>query len=186
MINPFCFTDGAIKVGFNITLESHHIIHGNSNLTVKPNYPEFGIEFRYFNKIVKEVSFIYARLINQYKFKYQTVFPARFDKQAEDNQILDETELFINLRINHNWTKSDLDKIDDRSPLENQIQQQKMKDSGWRFDKNISMIVYFHKSDEMNGRHYVKIPQRSNAILNIENNDKKLFLMVNISLFTAL
>ena len=29
---------------------------------------------------------------------------------------------------------------------------------------------------EMNGRSYVKIPLRSNAVLNIENNDKYCFL----------
>ena len=56
------------------------------------------------------MSVIYARLINQYKFKYQCVFLARFDKQDEDNQLLDETELFINLKINHNLTESDLKK----------------------------------------------------------------------------
>ena len=47
-----------------------------------------------------------------------------------------------------------------------------MKDSGWRFDKINSMIIYFYKTSEINGRSYVKIPLRSNAILNIENNDK--------------
>ena len=47
-----------------------------------------------------------------------------------------------------------------------------MKDSGWKFDKIISMTVYFYKTREMDGRSYVKIPLRSKAILNIENNDK--------------
>ena len=47
------------------------------------------------NDLVKEMSVIYARLINQYKFKYQCTFLAKFDKQSEDNEILDETELFI-------------------------------------------------------------------------------------------
>ena len=36
---------------------------------------------------MKELAVIYTRLINQYKFKYQTVFSARFDKQNEDNQL---------------------------------------------------------------------------------------------------
>ena len=52
-----------------------------------------------------ELSVLYARLKNQYKFKYQTVFSARFDKQDEDGQVLDETEFFINLKINHNCTR---------------------------------------------------------------------------------
>ena len=79
---------------------------------------------------MKELSVIYAILINQNKFKYQTAFSARFGKQKEDNQLLDETELFINLKINHNLTETNLDKIDIRAPLERQIQQQEMKDSG--------------------------------------------------------
>ena len=125
---------------------------------------------------MKELSVIYSRLINQYKFKYQTVFSARFDKQEKNDQVLDETELFINLNVNHNLTKSDLDNIDIKSPLDDQIQQQQMKDSGWRFDKINSMTVYFYKTVEMNGSNYVKIPSRSNAILDIENNDKYCFL----------
>ena len=62
------------------------------------------------------------------------------------------------------------------SPLEHQKQQQEMKDSGWRFDKINSITVYFYKTNEMSGSNYVKISLRSNAILNIENNDKNCFL----------
>ena len=94
-----------------------------------------------FNEIMKELSVIYGRLINQYKFKYQTVFSARFDKQDEDNQVIDEIELFIFLNINHNLTQSDIDNFDVVSPLEFQKQQKEMRDSGWRFDKN-----YFNDS----------------------------------------
>ena len=176
MINPYCFTDDNLKFGFKINLDSHHINHANSKLTIIPNYPEFGIEFRYINKIMKELSVIYANLINQYKFKYHTIFSARFDKQNEDNQVLDETEFFINLNINHNLTQSDPDNIDNKSPLDFQIQQQETKDSGWRFDKIYSMTIYFYQTGVMNGSNYVKIPLRSNAILNLENNNKYCFL----------
>ena len=176
MINPYCFTDRNLKVGFKINLDSHHINHANSKITITPNHPEFGIEFRYINEIMKQLAVIYARLINQYKFKYQTVFSARFEKQDEDNQVLGKTELFINLNNNHNLTQSDLDKIDIRSPLEHQTQKQERKDSGWTFDKINSMTIYFYKTNEMNGSNYVKLPLRTNAILNIENNDKYCFL----------
>ena len=135
MLNPYYFTDRNLQVGFKIDLDSHHINHANSKLTIIPNFTEFGIEVRYINKILKELSVIYARLINQYKFKYQRIFSARFDKQNEDNQVLGETELFINLNINHNLKGTDINNIDVKSPLEHQIQQQEMKDSGWRFDK---------------------------------------------------
>ena len=43
MINPYYFTDRALQVGFEITLESHHINHANSKIFTKPNYPEYGI-----------------------------------------------------------------------------------------------------------------------------------------------
>ena len=38
------------------------------------------------------------------------------------------------------------------------------------------MTVYFYQTGEMKGSSYVKIPLRSSAILNIENNDKYCFL----------
>ena len=69
MINPYYFIDKNLKNGLKINLESHNISHANSILTITPKYPEFGIEFRYINKIINELSVIYARLINQYKFK---------------------------------------------------------------------------------------------------------------------
>ena len=89
MNNPYCFTDRALQVGFNIGLDSHHINRSKSKINIKPIFPNFGIEFRYLNKILKEMAIIYARLINQCKLKYQTVFAARFDKQKEVNQVLD-------------------------------------------------------------------------------------------------
>ena len=80
-----------MKVAYKINLDSHSLHHTNSKLTTTPTFPEIGIEFRFINKIMKELSVIYARLINQYKFRYQTVFSARFDQQDEDDQLLDET-----------------------------------------------------------------------------------------------
>ena len=143
MINPYFFTNRALQVAFKINLDSRHKNHANSKLTITPNFPEFGIKLRYINEIMKELAMIYARLLNQYKFKYQTVFSAKFDQQDEDGELLDEIELFNNININQKLTQSDLDKINIIFPLEFQIQQQEMKDSGWRFDKINSMIIYF-------------------------------------------
>ena len=42
---------------------------------------------------------IYARLINQYNFKHQEDFLARLDKQNEDHQLVDETELKIKPKL---------------------------------------------------------------------------------------
>ena len=55
---------------------------------------------------------IYARLKNQYELKYQSTFSARFDKPDENNLVLDETDLFNNLKNNHYLTESDIDDID--------------------------------------------------------------------------
>ena len=74
MINPYYFTDGNLKVGFKFNLDSHHINHAISKLTMTPNFPEFGIEVRYINKIVKELSVIFARLINQYEIDIKQYF----------------------------------------------------------------------------------------------------------------
>ena len=38
------------------------------------------------------------------------------------------------------------------------------------------MKIRFYKTVELNGSSYVKIPLRSNALINIENNDKYCFL----------
>ena len=73
------------------------------------------------------------------------------------------------MNINHTLTESDLDKIDIKSSLEHQIQQREMKDSGWRFDKRISMAIYFYKTGELNSSTYVKNSLGSNAILVFEN-----------------
>ena len=141
MINPFSFIDENLKIGFKNNLESHNISLANSILTIIPNFPEFGIEFRFINKIIKELSVVYARLINQYNFKYHTLFSASFYKINEEDQRNNEIELYINLNINHNLTESDIDNIDVRSQLEHQIQNQKMKDSGWIFDRINSMKI---------------------------------------------
>ena len=106
MNNPFYFTDSALRVGFKVTLESHHNNRTNSKIFNGLNYPEFGIEVRYIIKIIKELSVIYARLINQYKINIQTVFLARFDKQDEENQALDETEFFFSSKNIQNLTET--------------------------------------------------------------------------------
>ena len=92
MINPYYFSDRNLKDAYKINLDSHHINHLISKLTITSNFETTGI------------------------------------------------------------------------------------DSVWRFDKIISMTIYFYKTNEMIGSNYVKIPLRSNAILNIENNDKYCFL----------
>ena len=176
MINPYYFFDKNLEIGFKINLESHNFSHANSISIIIPKFPEFGIEFRYINKIVKELSVIFARLINQYKFQYHTLFSASFYKINEEDQRSNEIELYINLKIINNLTESDIDNIDVRSQLEQQIQIQETKESGWIFDKINSMKISFYKTTELNGTSYVKIPLRTSAVLNVQNNDKYCFI----------
>ena len=141
MINPYYFIEENLKNGFKINLESHNYSQASSTLTVTPKFSEFGVEFRYINEIVKEVSVIYARLINQYKFKYHTLFSASFYKINEEDQRENEIELYINLKINHKLTEFDIDNIDVTSQLDHQILVQENRESGWIFDKISSMKI---------------------------------------------
>ena len=63
------------------------------------------------------------------------MFSPRFDKQDEDDQVLDETELRIKLNLNQISTQTDIDNIDVRSQSEQQIPNQETKDSGWKLIK---------------------------------------------------
>ena len=101
MINCYNFTDKNLKGGFKSSLEIHNINHANSILTMTPNFPEFGTELRYFNKIIEEVSVVHARLINPKKYKLHTLFSLSFCKTNED-QRNNEIDFIANLNINNN------------------------------------------------------------------------------------
>ena len=141
MINQYYSTDEFLKMGFKIILDSHNINHANSLLTVDPNFPQFGIKFRHINKVIKEMAINYARLMNQYKFKYHIFISAGFYMINEENQESEEIEIFINLNTNLKMTETDIDNIDVKSQLEHQIQIQETKDSRWLFEKINSMKI---------------------------------------------
>ena len=166
MINPYYFTKENLKIGFKTRLENHNVNHGKSILSITLKYTIFGIETMYVNAIFKKMATVYARLINQYKFKYHILFSASFYKNIEEDQRSEETELFIKLNINHNLTKTDIKNIDVQSQLEHQVQIQEIKEAGWIFDKSNSMKIKFYKTGELNGSNYVKIPLRSSALIN--------------------
>ena len=104
------------------------------------------------------------------------MFSAKFHEQEEEDQLLDEVELFISLKNNRNLTQSDIDYNDARSQLERQIQNQETTDGGWRFDKFVSATIFFYKTTELNGSRYVKTPMRTSVFLNIQNDDKFCFI----------
>ena len=99
MNDSYYFTYRSLQVGFNIKLVSHNGNHNNSLITIEPNFNVFGSKTRCIKKILKEMSVIYVRLMNQYIFKNQTAFSAIFNEQDEDglekqNQVFFEI-LFI-------------------------------------------------------------------------------------------
>ena len=74
-------------------MNSHKITHINSKTTIKPTYLE--IEKIRFNSILKKMATLYARLVNQKNFRNQTMFSARFDKQDENDQVLNDFVLSV-------------------------------------------------------------------------------------------
>ena len=151
MNNPYCFIKRDLKIGFKINLEIHNINYANSILTITPKFPDIGIETGYINKNLKEMATLYARLINQHKFRYHILFSASFYKINEEDQRSHETEIFTNLNININSTEFGTDIIDLRTQSEHQIQMEEAKESGWIFDKIKSMKIRFYKTVELNG-----------------------------------
>ena len=174
MINPYYFSQ-RLNVGYNIELDSHNINHLNSKITVRSKY-DLRIENRDINNIFKEMALIYASLIGQYKFKYQVVFSALFEKMNEFGYIENKTEMYISLKLNHVLISNDLDNLTINSQVESQIENKQMKESGWVFDKLVSMTIYFYKTNELNGSSYVKIPLKTQALLNIQNKDNLCYL----------
>ena len=80
MINSICFTKEILVIGITNNLESHNNKCAQSILTITPIYPGFGNETRYNNKNLKEMATIYARMINQYRFKNHIIFSAFFTR----------------------------------------------------------------------------------------------------------
>ena len=78
---------------------------------------------------------IYARLKNQYKFKYHILFSASFYEINEEDQRKDEIETFINLNTIQNLTETDINNIDVKSQLEHQIQILETKEKASISDK---------------------------------------------------
>ena len=176
MNNPYFFIDKNLKLGSKINLEGHNFNHASSLLNIEPIFPDIGIETRHINKILKEMATIYARIMDQYKFKYHIIFSAIFYKTNGEDQRSDEIELVINLNINKKLTENDINNIDVKSQLEHQIQILETKETGWIFDKINSMKIRFYETGELIGSSYVKILLRSNALINTKNNDKYCFI----------
>ena len=130
----------------------------------------------YIDKLFKELSHIYAKFINQYKFKNQLSFMLLFCKFEEDGDIRKEAEMTIHLNMTNNLTQSEIDNVDIQWDLEARKQNLEMRECGWIFQRVNSMTISFYNTGNMDGSSYVKILLRSSAILNIKSDDKYCFL----------
>ena len=112
------------------------------------------------DKIFKELSHIYAKFINQYKFKYQLSIMLLFYKFEEDGDIKKEAEMPINLIMTNNLTQSEIDNVNIQWDLETRKQNLEMRESGWVFQRVNSMTISFYNTGNMDGSSYVKVPLR--------------------------
>ena len=171
------FTDNILDIAYDITVDRHHKKDLNSQITITSKHDNItGIEMYLINDIFKEMAHIYAKFINQYKFKYQLSFMLLFNKFEEDGDIRKEAEMVVNLSMVNNLTQSEIDNTIIQWEVEARKQNLEMKESGWHFQRVNSITISFYNTGNMDGSSYVKIPLRSSAILNIKNNNKYCFL----------
>ena len=86
---------------------------------------------------------LYPRITNQNRIKYHISFSAAYYKINGEDQRSDEIELYINLTINHNIKKSDIDNFDLKTQIEHQFPIIETKDCGWIYDIINSMKMEF-------------------------------------------
>ena len=170
------FADNILSTAYDITVDREHEKDLNSKITVTSKFDDTGIEKNFVDKIFEEMSHIYAKYINQYKFKYQLSFMLLFYKFEEDGDIRKEAEMSINLNMTNNLTQSEIDNANIQWDLEARKQNLEMRESGWVFQRVNSMTISYYNTGNMDGSSYIKVPLRSSVILNIKNVDKYCFI----------
>ena len=68
------FTDGILKIVFGIIIDTHHDKHENSTSPITSKFNDIGDDINHIDKIMIEMFKMYAKLINQKKFKDQLTF----------------------------------------------------------------------------------------------------------------
>ena len=56
LFKPYIFTNRALQIGLNITLDIHHKNVSNLEKTMIPNFPEIGIELQYIKKVLDDMT----------------------------------------------------------------------------------------------------------------------------------
>ena len=171
------FADNILNTAYDITVDNHHKKNLNSQITITSKFNDIvGIEMYHVDEIFKEMSHIYAKFIDQYKFKYQLTFMLLFYKFEEDDTIKKEAEMTVTLNMTTNLTQSEIENTNIQWDLEARKQNLEMQESGWNFQRVDSMTISFYDTGSMDGSSYVKVPIRSSAILNIQNDDNYCFI----------
>ena len=170
------FTDNIISTAYDFTFDKHHKKNLNSQITTTSKFDNTGIEMNFVDEIFKEMSHIYAKFINQYKFKYQLSFMLLFYKFEEDGDIRKEAEMTINLNMTNTLTQSEIDNVNVQWDLEARKQNLEKQESGWVFQRVNSMTISYYNTGNMDGSSYVKVPLRSSAKVKIKNDDKYCFV----------
>ena len=104
------------------------------------------------------------------------MFSPRFDEEDEDHQVLDAKESYIIFNITQKLLQSVIYNVDIRSHFEQQYENQKGMESGWRFDKTNLLTIHSYKIAELNKSSSVKVSLRFSALSNKDKYDKNCFL----------
>ena len=146
------FTDNILDTAYDITVDRHHKKGLNSQITITSKHDNIiRIEMYHFNDIFKEMAHIYAKFINQYKFKYQLSFMLLFNKFEEDGDIRKEAEMVVNLSMVNNLTQSEIDNANIQWEVEARKQNLEMRESGWHFQRVNSITISFYNTGSMDG-----------------------------------
>ena len=172
-VNPFHLKT-PLKNYYNVILVHHNPTDLNSELKVVAKANQY-INKYHINNIVKQLSIKYGELIRQFKFKIRFYANVKYLLYQEDD-LAEETDHYIGVDIIELLTRLQLDDIDIMTELDNAIETRDMEGSGWNLQGINHLKIYFHKTNPINGRTYVKFPIRTNAVLNIQNNDTYCFL----------
>ena len=138
------FSDNILHTAYDITVDKHHKKNLNLQITITSKFDDTGIEMNFVDEIFREMSHIYAKFINQYKFKYQLSFMLLFHKFEEDGDIRKEAEMPINLNMTNNLTQSEIENVNVQWDLETRKQNLEMQESGWIFQRVNSMTISFY------------------------------------------
>ena len=172
-VNPFRLKK-PMSDHYNVILVNH-----NPNDLI-PELKVVGKANQYINKyhinnIVKQMSIKYGELIRQFKFKIRFYANVRYLLEHED-EMPEVVNHYIGVDIIDNLTRLQLNDLDIMTDLDNEIENRDMEGSGWNVQGINHLKIYFHKTNPINGRTYIKFPIRTNAILNIQNKDTYCFV----------